>query len=187
MVPLRHKDMSEWELNLWTSYGLYAYDTVWLLAYAIDDFESILQVDRIGLTARIKFTRDRNLVNPAFDLLNVIGTGYRTIGYWYNNLGLSVTPTDELENTSFSGQKLHSVVWPWQNLNNGRHLRSGVPNRSEEVVSVKSNGMISGFCVDVFIAALNLLPYAVPFELLAFGSGHDNPSNSELVRLIRTG
>ncbi|KAG7628123.1 Periplasmic binding protein-like I [Arabidopsis thaliana x Arabidopsis arenosa] len=120
MVPLRHKDMSD-----------------------------ILQVDRIGLTARIKFTRDRNLVNPAFDLLNVIGTGYRTIGYW--------------------------------------HLRSGVPNRSEEVVSVKSNGMISGFCVDVFIAALNLLPYAVPFELLAFGSGHDNPSNSELVRLIRTG
>lgn len=66
-------------------------------------------------------------------------------------------------------------------------MRSGVPNRSEEVVSVKSNGMISGFCVDVFIAALNLLPYAVPFELLAFGSGHDNPSNSELVRLIRTG
>lgn len=68
-------------------------------------------------------------------------------------------------------------------------MRSGVANRykSEEVVSVKSNGRISGFCVDVFIAALNLLPYAVPFELLAFGSGHDNPSNSELVRLIRTG
>ncbi|CAD5325499.1 unnamed protein product [Arabidopsis thaliana] len=103
------------------NYGLYAYDTVWLLAYAIDDFESILQ------------------------------------DHWLLN------------------------------LNNGRHLRSGVPNRSEEVVSVKSNGMISGFCVDVFIAALNLLPYAVPFELLAFGSGHDNPSNSELVRLIRTG
>ncbi|XP_010515560.1 PREDICTED: glutamate receptor 3.6-like isoform X2 [Camelina sativa] len=218
------------------TYGMYAYDTVWLLAHAIDDFyqkggivsfsknpitselvggklhldalkvfdggkmflESILQVDRIGLTGRMKFTRDRNLVNPAFDVLNVIGTGYRTIGYWYNNIGLSVTPADELDNTSFSGLKLHSVVWPgqttkvprgWVFPNNGRRLRIGVPKRYkfEEVVSVKTNGMISGFCVDVFIAALNLLPYAVPFELVTFGSGHDNPNNSELVRLISAG
>jgi len=219
-----------------STYALYAYDTVWLLAQAIDDFfkkggnvsfsknpiiselgggnlhldalkvfdggkiflESILQVDRIGLTGRMKFTSDRNLVNPAFDVLNVIGTGYTTIGYWFNHSGLSVMPADEMENTSFSGQKLHSVVWPghsikiprgWVFSNNGRHLRIGVPNRYrfEEVVSVKSNGMITGFCVDVFIAAINLLPYAVPFELVAFGNGHDNPSNSELVRLITTG
>ncbi|EOA25081.1 hypothetical protein CARUB_v10018389mg [Capsella rubella] len=219
-----------------STYGLYAYDTVWLLAQAIDDFfqkggnvsfsknpirselgggnlhldalkvfdggkiflESILQVDRIGLTGRMKFTRDRNLVNPAFDVLNVIGTGYRTIGYWSNHLGLSVVPANEWKNTSFSGLKLHSVVWPgqttkiprgWVFSNNGRHLRIGVPNRYrfEEVVSVKSNGMITGFCVDVFTAAINLLPYAVPFELVAFGNGHDNPSNSELVRLITAG
>ncbi|ESQ45364.1 hypothetical protein EUTSA_v10010111mg [Eutrema salsugineum] len=219
-----------------STYGLYAYDTVWLLAHAIDDFfrkggnvsfsknpiisdlrggnlhldalkvfdggntflESILQVDRIGLTGRMKFTRDRNLVNPAFDVLNVIGTGYRTIGYWYNHLGLSVMQPDELENTSLSRQKLHSVVWPgqttqnprgWVFSNNGRHLRIGVPNRYrfEEVVSVQSNGIITGFCVDVFVAALSLLPYAVPFELVAFGNGHDNPSNSELVRLITAG
>uniref|UniRef100_A0A1J3HDH0 Glutamate receptor n=1 Tax=Noccaea caerulescens TaxID=107243 RepID=A0A1J3HDH0_NOCCA len=219
-----------------STYGLYAYDTVWLLAHAIDNFfqrggnvsfsrnpiiselrggnlhldalkvfdggkmflESILQVDRIGLTGRMKFTNDRNLVNPAFDVLNVIGTGYRTIGYWCNHLGLSVVPPDELQNTSFSGQKLHSVVWPgqttqnprgWVFSNNGRHLRIGVPNRYrfEEVISVKSNGIITGFCVEVFVAALSLLPYAVPFELVAFGNGHDNPSNSELVRLITAG
>ncbi|CAA7019317.1 unnamed protein product [Microthlaspi erraticum] len=219
-----------------STYGLYAYDTVWLLAHAIEDFfqrggnvsfsrnpiiselrggnlhldalkvfdggnmflESILQVDRIGLTGRMKFTKDRNLVNPAFDVLNVIGTGYRTIGYWCNHLGLSVMPPDEQRNTSFSGQKLHSVVWPgqttqnprgWVFSNNGRHLRIGVPNRNrfEEVISVKSNGIITGFCVDVFVAALSLLPYAVPFELVAFGNGHDNPSNSELVRLITAG
>lgn len=219
-----------------STYGLYAYDTVWLLAHAIDDYlqrggnvsfskspivselrggnlhldalkvfdggntflESILKVDRIGLTGRMKFTKDRNLVNPAFDVINVIGTGHRTIGYWSDHLGLSVIPPEELENTSSSGQKLHSVVWPgqttqnprgWVFSNNGRHLRIGVPNRYrfEEVVSVQSNGIITGFCVDVFVAALSLLPYAVPFELVAFGNGHDNPSNSELVRLITAG
>lgn len=219
-----------------STYGLYAYDTVWLLAQAINDFlqrggnisfsknpiiselrggnlhldalkvfdggkiflESILQVDRIGLTGRTKFNRDRNLVNQAFDVLNIIGPFYRTIGYWHSHIGLSVMPPDELGNPPFLGQKLHSVVWPgettqnprgWVFSNNGRHLRIGVPNRYrfEEVISVKSNGIITGFCVDVFIAAINLLPYAVPFEFEAFGDGHDNPSNSELVRLITTG
>ncbi|KAF3493588.1 hypothetical protein DY000_02055951 [Brassica cretica] len=219
-----------------STYGLYAYDTVWLLAHAIDDhlqrggnvsfskspiipelrggnlhldalkvfdggntfLESILKVDRVGLTGRVKFTKDRNLVNPAFDVINVIGTGHRTIGYWSDHLGLSVMPPEELENASSSGQKLHSVVWPgqttqnprgWVFSNNGRHLRIGVPNRYmfEEVVSVQSNGIITGFCVDVFVAALSLLPYAVPYELVALGNGHDNPSNTELVRLITAG
>lgn len=219
-----------------STYGLYAYDTVWLLAHAIDDYlqrggnvsfskspiipelrggnlhldalkvfdggntflESILKVVRVGLTGRMKFTKDRNLVNPAFDVINVIGTGHRTIGYWSDHLGLSVMPPEELENASSSGHKLHSVVWPgqttqnprgWVFSNNGRHLRIGVPNRYmfEEVVSVQSNGIITGFCVDVFVAALSLLPYAVPYELVALGDGHDNPSNTELVRLITAG
>ena len=41
-----------------------------------------------------------------------------------------------------------------------------------------------GFCIDVFTAALNLLPYAVPYTFIPFGDGHDNPNYSELVNLI---
>ncbi|XXG87399.1 hypothetical protein AAC387_Pa11g2092 [Persea americana] len=38
--------------------------------------------------------------------------------------------------------------------------------------------------IDVFTAALNLLPYAVPYTFIPFGDGHDNPNYSELVNLI---
>ncbi|XP_010550509.1 PREDICTED: glutamate receptor 3.6 isoform X3 [Tarenaya hassleriana] len=231
--PLKRNFVSRWHnmthVGL-STYGLYAYDTVWLLAHAIDDFfkkggnisfsknsmiskfqggnlhldalnifdggklflDSILNVDRIGLTGRMKFTQDRNLINQEFDVLNIIGTGYRTIGYWSNHLGLSINPPEETKSQSFPGQRLHSVVWPGQTTQkprgwvfpyNGRHLRIGVPNRNsfKEFVSVGSNGIITGYCVDVFYAALTLLPYAVPFELIPFGNGHDNPSGTELV------
>jgi len=112
------------------TYGLYAYDTVWLLAHAIDAFlnqggiisfsndsrltnlqggglnldamnifnggnlllQSILQVNMTGVTGPINFTSDRNFIYPAFEVINVIGTGFRRIGYWSNYSGLSLLP-----------------------------------------------------------------------------------------------
>ncbi|GMN73151.1 hypothetical protein TIFTF001_052979 [Ficus carica] len=47
--------------------------------------------------------------------------------------------------------------------------------------------MFTGYCIDVFFAALNLLPYAVPYKLQPFGDGRKNSSRTELVRLITTG
>ena len=36
----------------------------------------------IGVTGPIKFTSDRDFINPAFEVINVIGTGFRRVGYW---------------------------------------------------------------------------------------------------------
>ena len=47
--------------------------------------------------------------------------------------------------------------------------------------------MFEGFCIDVFLAAVNLLSYAVPYKFVAYGDGKSNPSMTELVRLITTG
>ncbi|KAF7130101.1 hypothetical protein RHSIM_Rhsim10G0193300 [Rhododendron simsii] len=47
--------------------------------------------------------------------------------------------------------------------------------------------MFKGYCIDVFMAALNLLPYALPYKLIPFGDGVNNPSCTELVRLITAG
>ncbi|KAK9270253.1 hypothetical protein L1049_025830 [Liquidambar formosana] len=109
------------------SYGLYAYDSVWLVAHAIDAFfnqggvisfsndsklrsiegshlkleamsifdggrlllKNILQSNYVGLTGPIKFNSDRSLISPAYDVINVIGTGVRQIGYWSNYSALS--------------------------------------------------------------------------------------------------
>lgn len=223
------------------TYALYAYDTVWLLAHAINVFfekggnlsfsyysslsklgggslhfnsmsifnggnlllDSILQVNMTGVTGLYSFTSDRNLIRPAFEVINVIGTGLRRIGFWSNYSGLSIFPPETLyakpPNRSSSNQQLYSVVWPgqttqkprgWVFPHNGRQLKIGVPNRAsfrEFVEEVPGTDMFKGYCIDVFTAALNLLPYGVPYKLIAYGDGRTNPSATELVRLITAG
>ncbi|TKY75347.1 Glutamate receptor 3.3 [Spatholobus suberectus] len=223
------------------SYGLYAYDSVWLVARAIDAFfnqggivsctnytslagdqggdlnldamsifdngtlllKDILQSDFFGLTGRMKFEPDRSLVHPAYDINNVVGSGLRRVGYWSNYSGLSIVSPEILyakpPNRSIANQKLYSVIWPGETLskprgwvfpNNGRQLRIGVPIRvgyREFVSPVQGTEMFKGFCIDVFTAAVNLLPYAVPYRFVPFGDGRKNPSYTELVSLITTG
>ncbi|KAH7851841.1 hypothetical protein Vadar_017175 [Vaccinium darrowii] len=223
------------------TYGLYAYDTVWILAHAINAFfnhggnisysndsrlseldggnlnldamsifdggnlllDCILKVNLTGLSGHVSFTSEKSLIHPAYEVINVIGTGIRRIGYWSNYSGLSVVPPETLHgkppNRSSSNQQLHSVIWPGQTIekprgwvfpNNGKQLRIGVPNRvsyREFIEEVPGTDRFKGYCIDVFTAALNLLPYSVPYKLIPFGDGVNNPSCTELVRLITTG
>ncbi|PON33107.1 Ionotropic glutamate receptor, metazoa [Parasponia andersonii] len=224
-----------------SSYGLYAYDSVWLVAHAIDAFfkeggiisfsndsriknveggqlhleamsifdggnillKNIMRSNLVGLTGPIRFNSDRSLVLPSFDIINVIGTGIRQIGYWSNYSGLSTVPPEALyarpPNHSSANQQLYAVIWPGETLmiprgwvfpNNGKQLKIGVPNRvsyREFVSQVRGTEMFKGFCIDVFVAAVNLLPYAVPYQFIPFGNGHENPSYTELVNMITTG
>lgn len=225
------------------SYGLYAYDSVWLVAHAIDAFfnqggiisfsndsminsvdkggslhlaamsifddgplllKNILQSSFLGLTGPVKFDSERSLALPAYDIINVLGTGFRRIGYWCNYSGLSTVPPEMLyskpPNRSSASQQLYSVVWPgemvsqprgWVFPNNGKQLRIGVPIRvsfREFVSQVRgTDNMFKGFCIDVFTAAVNLLPYAVPYRFIPFGDGKKNPTYTELVTSIATG
>lgn len=57
----------------------------------------------------------------------------------------------------------------------------------EFVSQVAGTEIFSGYCIDVFTAAANLLPYAVPYKFEPFGDGMTNPSETELVRLITAG
>lgn len=224
-----------------SSYALYAYDTVWLLARAINAFfnqggnvsfsndsklkelqggnlnldamrvsnggklllQNILATNMTGLTGPIKFTPDKDLIHPAYEVINVIGTGTRRIGYWSNYSGLSLLPPETFytkpPNQSSSSQQLYAAIWPgqttdkprgWVFPNNGRQLIIGLPKRvsyTEFISQVEGTDLFTGYCIDVFTAALNLLPYAVPYKLVPFGDGIKNPSCTELVRMITTG
>ncbi|KAJ4964145.1 hypothetical protein NE237_024084 [Protea cynaroides] len=220
-----------------SSYGLYAYDAVWLLAHAINAFfdqggtiefshdqrlkdghggnlhleamkiftegnlflKNILQSNLTGLTGPIQFTSDGSLIHPAYDIINVIGSGFQRIGYWSNSSGLSILPPEKLfmkpPSSSSSTQQLYNMTWPGQTMmrprgwvlpNNGRQLRIGVPNRVSyhEFVSQVRGSEFEGYCIDVFTAALNLLPYGVPYRFIPFGDGHKNPDYNDLVNLI---
>ncbi|XP_077217618.1 glutamate receptor 3.3-like isoform X2 [Tasmannia lanceolata] len=223
------------------AYGLYAYDTVWTIARAVNNFfneggiisfsndsrlrdvesgtlhleamsifdggkhlvNNILQTDIMGVSGPIKFNADGSLIRPAYDIINVVGTGYRNIGYWSNYSGLSVVPPENFymkpPNRSIENQHLLTVIWPgetiaiprgWVFPNNGRQLSIGIPKRvsyREFVSQVRGTDMVRGFCIDVFLAAVNLLPYAVPYRFIPFGDGLQNPSYTQLVNLVASG
>ncbi|KAL5557360.1 hypothetical protein UlMin_039596 [Ulmus minor] len=215
--------------------GLYAYDSVWLLAQAIDAFfdkkglrggimnldtlsisnggklllENILSVNTTGVTGPIQFNSDRELIDPAYEVINVIGTGTRRIGFWSNFSGLSIRRPEELKQkrvvpksngyNSSERQQLYAVIWPgqttekprgWVFPNNGKRLRIGVPNmisHREFVSRVEGSDTFTGYCIDVFVAALYELQYGVPYKFISFGNGRINPPVSELLRMIKKG
>ncbi|XP_027346597.1 glutamate receptor 3.4-like isoform X2 [Abrus precatorius] len=164
--------------------------------------QTILRTNFTGVSGQIEFDMDKNLVHPAYDILNVGGSGSRRIGYWSNHSGLSVIAPEILygknsSNTSSKrNQQLYSVIWPgeatttprgWVFPNNGRPLRIAVPNRvsyKEFVAKDKNPPGAQGYCIDVFEAALNLLPYPVPREYILYGNGERNPKYDELVEKV---
>ncbi|XP_009794414.1 glutamate receptor 3.4 isoform X1 [Nicotiana tabacum] len=217
------------------SYALYAYDTVWLVARALDLFfmdggnvtfsddpsllstngstlnlsslrvfdqgpkllEILTGLNFTGLTGRIQFDSQKNLIHSAYDVLNIGGTGLRTIGYWSNYSGLSVITPEVLytmpANTSTSNQHLYNAIWPgetikrprgWVFPNNGKPLRIAVPFRvtfEEFVNKDKGPSGVKGYCIDVFEAAIDLLAYPVPHVYILYGDGKRNPSFNNIV------
>lgn len=232
------KNIKDKETSSFNSYALYSYDSVWLLAHALDKFlksgnsitfsydsklrntngselrlsalrifnegEKLLQTIQtttfMGLTGEVKFDDDKNLIHSAYDIVNIGGTGLRTIGYWSNHSGLSTAVPESLyskpSNRSPADQRLYSVIWPgemtkpprgWVFPNNGKPLRVAVPYRysyKEVVTKDKSPEGVRGYCIDVFEAAVNLLPYPVPRKYFLYGDGKKNPSYANLVNSV---
>lgn len=220
------------------SYAFYAYDSVSLVAHALDVFfkeggnisfssdpklhdtngsklqlstlhafdggqkllQTLITTNFTGLSGQIQFDLEKNLIHPAYDVLNIGGTGFRRIGYWSNYSGLSVITPEILytrpPNTSSSNHHLYSVIWPgeitakprgWVFPNNGKPLRIGVPDRvsfKDFVARDKGPLGVRGYCIDIFEAAVNLLPYAVPHTYMLYGNGLRNPSYDDLVSQV---
>ncbi|KAL3534251.1 hypothetical protein ACH5RR_002712 [Cinchona calisaya] len=238
---LKRRFTSLWE-NLkdkqtpnFNSYALYAYDSVWLLARALDVFFSeggnitfseypslydtnrsalhftslrvfdqgqkllniLITMNLTGVTGPIQFDPEKNLIHPSYDILNIVGNQMSMIGYWSNYSHLSNVAPELLytrpPNISASDQQLHTVIWPgnvtenprgWVFLNNGKPLRIAVPYRvtyKEFLSKDKGPSGVKGHCIDVFEAAVNLLPYDVPHTYILYGDGTRNPSYSNLV------
>ncbi|KAM3395371.1 glutamate receptor 3.4 [Capsicum galapagoense] len=240
MFASRWKNFKGVEIPSFNSYALYSYDTIWLLARALDLFfkdggkltfsddprlrdtngsalhlssmkvfdqgQKLLQIligmNFTGLTGQIQFDSEKNLVHPAYDVLNIGGTGTRTVGYWSNYSGLSVVTPEIIyskpPNTSTSAQHLYNVIWPgetvtrprgWVFPHNGKPLRIAVPYRvtfKEFVHKDKGPSGVKGYCIDVFEAAIDLLSYPVPHVYILYGDGKRNPSFKNLVNDVVT-
>ncbi|VAI42081.1 unnamed protein product [Triticum turgidum subsp. durum] len=165
--------------------------------------EKIRKVNFRGLSGQVQFDAVGNLLHPAYDIINVIGNGMRTIGFWSNYSGLLSTVSPEAldskpPNTSLANQHLYDVIWPgetaqrprgWVFPSNAKQLKIGVPNRFsfKEIVTVdNATGSMKGYCIDVFTQALALLPYPVSYKFVPFGNGTENPNYDKLVQMIES-
>ncbi|KAJ6343418.1 hypothetical protein OIU76_005204 [Salix suchowensis] len=232
---MQRKGSASSELN---TYGLQAYDTVWIVAYAIERFldehknitfsfnsklvdmktsglqieklkvftggndllDIILQTNFTGLSGQVQFNQDQNVFSGGYDVINIDQVSIRTVGYWSNVSGLSLSPQDARkgEQNSYSrvDQRLQNITWPggkterprgWIIAADERPLRIGVPNRAsfvEFVTEVHGSHRIEGYCIDVFLKARELVPYDVPYMFEPFGDGLSNPRYDDLVQMV---
>ncbi|XVF48217.1 hypothetical protein PTKIN_Ptkin03bG0172100 [Pterospermum kingtungense] len=140
-----------------------------------------------GLSGDFHFVKGQ-LQSSVFEIVNIIGTGERNVGFWTPKNGL--VRNLDLTNTSInstSKPKLGPIIWPgdtnsvpigWEIPTNGKKLRIGVPVKDgfTEFVGVEwdpiSKKAIStkGYCIDIFDAVMAKMPYGVPYEYVPFAT-----------------
>ncbi|KAH6793347.1 hypothetical protein C2S52_003824 [Perilla frutescens var. hirtella] len=118
----------------------------------------------------------------AFEIVNVIGNGENTVGFWTEQKGIS----KELN----SAKKTTDVPKGWEIPASGKKLKVGVPvNKGfSEMIRVEKDAetnavRATGFCIDVFEEPIRLLPYEVPFEYIPFET-HDGQTSGDYDDLI---
>jgi ABC-type branched-subunit amino acid transport system substrate-binding protein len=127
---------------------------------------------------------DGELVAPAYRVLNIMDDGKeRGVGFWSPRHGLT-RQFGHASNTPGGELGLHPVIWPgestvrpsgWVQPTNARKLRVAVPGNVSDsyrpilhltVDPVTNQTTAGGFVIEVFEAAVRLLPYALPFEFV---------------------
>ncbi|KAJ4841960.1 hypothetical protein Tsubulata_047655 [Turnera subulata] len=142
-----------------------------------------------GLSGDFQFI-DGQLPSPPYQILNVIGNGARGVGFWTPSNGLvrelkSSVPMTNTSSTS-NPKLLATIIWPgdstavpkgWQIPTNGKKLRIGVPvlQGFREFVGVTfdnatNTSTVTGYCIDVFDAVAQALPYALNYDYIPFAT-----------------
>ncbi|RCV11765.1 hypothetical protein SETIT_2G212400v2 [Setaria italica] len=153
--------------------------------------KEILQSKFIGLSGRFDLS-DRQLAVSTFQIINIIGRGWREIGFWKAQNGLS-RRLNQSQSTTNLLPDLNPVIWPGESIDiprgfevpaSGKKLRVGVRSSGyQQFIKVEKDQFTgatkaTGLSVDVFEEAVKILPYAVPYEYVLFGSPEDTSSGS---------
>ncbi|KAL9442814.1 hypothetical protein AB3S75_016222 [Citrus x aurantiifolia] len=142
-----------------------------------------------GLTGDYVFV-DGQLQSSAFEIINV-NNGARGVGFWTPVKGLTL----KLRSNSTTKSKLRPIIWPgdstsdpkgWEIPTNKRKLRIGVPVTKgfSDFVKVtidpktQETTSVTGYCIDVFKAVIQDLPYAVAYDFIAYAQPDGTSSGS---------
>ncbi|KAL6985115.1 hypothetical protein U1Q18_018492 [Sarracenia purpurea var. burkii] len=153
--------------------------------------QALLNTTFTGLSGDFRIV-DGQLQSSAYEIINVIGTGRRGVGFWTAANGIVREVTNVTNKTSKAS--LGSIIWPgdtiaapkgWEIPTNGKTLKVLVPVKDgfREFVKVTTDPRtnattVTGFCIDVFDAVMAQLPYAVPYEYVPFATSDGKMAGS---------
>ncbi|TXG55691.1 hypothetical protein EZV62_020947 [Acer yangbiense] len=165
--------------------------------------KEIFQLKFRGLSGHFQFINGKLISINAFEIVNVIGKGYRRLGFWtsvgkFTRELYSSDPGRHLSSTT--NHNLEDIIWPggsaaipkgYDTKMSGKMLRIAVPRNVgfPELVNVDRNPqtnktIISGFCIDVFKTVITMLEdYEVDYKFIPFvnDNGENEGSYSELI------
>lgn len=175
-------------------FALQAYDTVWALAMAVEKAND--STAHTGNAMRKKLIRDgiRNTKNegligdfelvdgelkrPTFEVFNVLAEKEKVIANWTEGIPFSIKSI------------IPKPIWPGETTRPPRiNLTIGIPIKGfPEFVNVNMNDpqKSSGFCIEVFNYAKEVLQIPIDFKLVPFvdQTGKSNGSYDQLLHQI---
>lgn len=178
--------------------SVWAHDIAWALARAAEVarmpnvsstlLEAITECRFKGLSGYFQLDGKRLLLSDKFEIVNLIGSGERTIGFWNSNGSFS-----SRRHSSSTHDKLETIIWPGgsaqspkrRNLgeNKIKKLRVLVTssNRFPRLMKVRTDNVTNvttadGFCIEVFRASIAPFNYELEFIPWLYGSNYTNLS-----------
>ncbi|KAJ9543145.1 hypothetical protein OSB04_022852 [Centaurea solstitialis] len=139
----------------------------------------------------------------AYEIVNVIGKEEKQIGFWNSKNGISrQSRYNESMDYTTNKDDLGAIIWPGDTIEipkgweiptrNDRKLRVGVPAKGGFVEFIEAekdpNTNITkakGFCIDVFKAVLESLPYDIDYKFIAFEDPDDAQSVGDYNDLVQ--
>ncbi|OMP07971.1 Ionotropic glutamate receptor [Corchorus olitorius] len=177
-VKTGHPDITDQEAGLNINFT-----TIFSTQSGMVFMNEILKIRFKGISGDFQLINGR-LIPKEFEIVNVF-KGERTVGYWTQKDGITpmMKQDDHYEMNSKSySSKLEAVTWPGGTLKipkgwslHGKKLRIGVPvsDGFRELINVTvdpqtNKTTITGFCADVFKAAIKTLDYEVNYDFIPF-------------------
>ncbi|XP_017976222.1 PREDICTED: glutamate receptor 1.2 [Theobroma cacao] len=146
--------------------------------------QEILRSNFKGLSGEFRFINGK-LISNAFEIVNVISNGEKRVGFCTSTgkITREIYESNHRRQLPFTNN-LESIIWPGGSSTipqgrmlqtSGKILKIGVPLQVgyPQLVEVKRDPRtnattFTGFCIDVFKAALEGLDYQLPYQFIAF-------------------
>ena len=204
---LHRDEVAGLEITRLSISGVWAHDIAWALARAVE-VTRMVNVSSSTLLEAIKESRfkglsgdlqikDKYFLSDKFEIVNLIGSGERRVGFWNSNGSFS---NRRLLSSSTHNNKLQTIIWPGGSAQspNERSTRKKLrvlvtsSNRFPRLVKVTTDPTTKivtaeGFCIDVFKASINPFNYDVEFILWRNGSNYDKLAHALYNQVLNIG